>query len=209
MPTFICNVCGEHNDYEQLASEPASCACGSNVRTRALIHLLSLELFGESLVLKEFPRLRSIRGLGISDHEVYAGLLAEKFDYTNTYYKHEPRFDLRDAHPQLYGMYDFILAADVIEHIAPPVEAAFTEACQLLKPSGFFGVTVFCNPENRLYEHFPELHEYRIVRLGSQTVVVNRRSDGKLEVREDVSFHGGTEPALEMREFGITPLEEK
>src|SRR4051794_4686459 len=112
MPAFICNICGQHNQYEKLASEPASCVCGSNVRIRALIHLLSLELFGESLVLTEFPRMRSIRGLGISDHEGYAAILADKFDYTNTYHQHVPRFDFEEKHPQLYGTYDFILAAD-------------------------------------------------------------------------------------------------
>src|SRR5205085_6932700 len=171
MVSFICNICGAHNHVEHFATEPASCACGSNVRTRALIHLLSMELFGESLVLTEFPKLRTIRGLGISDHAAYATRLAEKFDYTNTQYDREPRFDLGEKHPQLYGTYDFILAADVIEHIAPPIEAALEEVCRLLKPSGFFGITIFCSPDDRMREHFPELHEYRTVRLGDRTVL--------------------------------------
>jgi SAM-dependent methyltransferase len=207
--SFTCNICGEHNEVEHLPSEPASCGCGSNSRIRALIHLLSMELFGESIELSRFPKLRTIRGLGISDHAGYAAVLAEKFDYTNTQYDREPRFDLTVTHPQLYGTYDFILAADVVEHIAPPIEAAFKEVCQLLRPSGFFGVTVFCNPQDQMREHFPELHEFRTVQLGEQTVLLNRRRDGTLELREDLIFHGGTGSTLEMREFGISQLERK
>ena len=82
--SFICNVCGAENNVENFASEPATCACGSNVRVRALIHLLSLELFGRSFPLVEFPELKAIRALGMTDKEGYARLLAVKFDYTNT-----------------------------------------------------------------------------------------------------------------------------
>src|SRR4030081_2819684 len=107
MVSFFCNVCGAQNHVEAFATEPASCTCGSNVRIRALIHLLSLELFGESLILREFPRLKSIRGLGMTDKEGYADILAEKFDYTNTYYDREPRFDFTETHTDRYGTYDF------------------------------------------------------------------------------------------------------
>lgn len=206
MVAFTCNVCGAHNRVEQFATEPASCACGSNVRVRALVHLLSMELFGRSLPLADFPKIRAIRGLGMTDKPGYAEILAEKFTYTNTHYDRPPRFDLQESHAELAGAFDFILAADVLEHVAPPVERALAEACRLLKPRGFFGVTVYCNPEDRMREHFPELHEYRVVPLGDAAVLVNRRRDGSLEVREDLVFHGGSGATLEIREFGITAL---
>ena len=209
MVSFVCNICGRSNQVEHFATEPASCACGSNVRLRALIHLLSQELFGESLALPEFPKLKSLRGLGMSDQESYATLLAEKFDYTNTYYDREPRMDFTVAHPELYGTYDFILSADVLEHIAPPVERALEETCRLLKPRGFLGITVFCNPADKLREHFPNLHTYRSVALGDSWVLVNRRADGGLEVHDELIFHGGSGATLEMREFGITALKQK
>ena len=209
MLSFTCNICGAYNEVEAFATEPASCACGSNVRLRALIHLLSMELFGTSLTLAQFPILKAIRGLGLSDQAGYAGLLAKKFDYTNTFYDREPRFDISERHPQLAGSYDFILLADVLEHIAPPVECALEEACRLLKPRGFLGITIFCNPQNEMREHFPELNKYRIVRLGDSEVLVNRRRDGTLEARDDLIFHGGSGATLEMREFGMTALESK
>jgi hypothetical protein len=206
---FACNLCGAWNEVEQFATEPATCACGSNVRLRALIHLLSLELFGRSLPLAEFPRLKSVRGLGMSDKECCAKLLAEKFDYTNTYYDREPRFDSSRADESLWGQYDFILSADVLEHVGPPVEATLEQLCRMLKPRGFLGVTVFCAPSDQLREHFPTLHEYRILPLGSGQVLINRRADGTLEIRDDLIFHGGSGATLEMREFGATSLKEK
>jgi len=207
--SFYCNICGAWNEVETFATEPATCACGSNVRLRALIHLLSMELFNQSLTLAEFPRLKAIRGLGMSDQEGYARILADKFDYTNTYYDREPRFDFTEVHPHLYGAYDFILSADVIEHIAPPVERALEEACRLLKPHGILGITVFCHPSDKLREHYPGLHEFRVVPLGGGMVLINRRDDGSLEIRDDLVFHGGTGATLEMREFGVTSLDAK
>ena len=209
MVSFVCNICGRFNQVEQFATEPATCACGSNVRIRALIHLLSMELFDRSLTLADFPKLKSIRGLGMSDKEGYAAILAEKFDYTNTFYEREPRLDFTEPHPASYGTYDFILSADVLEHIAPPVERALEETSRLLQPHGFLGITVYCNPSDTLQEHFPDQHTYRTVALGDTIVLVNRRLDGALEVREDLIFHGGTGETLEMREFGVTSLKQK
>jgi SAM-dependent methyltransferase len=209
MVSFFCNVCGAQNHVEAFATEPSSCSCGSNVRIRALIHLLSMELFGQSIPLTEFPKIRSIRGLGMTDQQGYAEILAEKFDYTNTYYDREPRFDFTEFHPQLAGTYDFILSADVLEHIAPPVERALAEVCQLLRPRGFFGITVYCNPADVMREHYPELHDYSVVPLGDSTLLINRRRDGTLEIHENLTFHGGSGSTLEMREFGITELKAK
>ena len=209
MVSFICNICGAHNRTEEFATEPASCSCGSNVRVRALVHLLSMELFGKTLILTEFPKLKAIRGLGMTDKACYAEILADKFDYTNTYYDREPRFDFTEFHPQLSNTYDFILSADVLEHIAPPVGRALEEVCRLLKPRGFLAVTVYCNPSDQMREHFPELHDYRIVPLGDSAVLINRRRDGKLEVSESLIFHGGSGTTLEMREFGISELRAK
>jgi len=207
MVEFTCNLCGARNQVEHFASEPATCACGSNVRIRALIHLLSLELFGHSVPACDFPRLKGVRGVGLSDQECYARILAGKFDYTNTYYDREPRLDIRAPAPGFAGACDFILAADVIEHIAPPIEGALAAVRALLKPNGFFGVTVYCHPSDRMREHFPDLSEFRIVPLGGRDVLINRRRDGSLEIRDDLMFHGGSGETLEMREFGISALE--
>jgi hypothetical protein len=173
------------------------------------MHLLSLELFGRGIPLPEFPELKSIRGLGMSDKDCYARILAGKFDYTNTFYDREPRFDSSRPDESLWGQYDFILSADVLEHVGPPVEATLVQLCRMLKPHGFLGVTIYCAPPDRMREHYPELHDYRVLPLGASQVLINRRRDGTLEIRDDLIFHGGSGATLEMREFGATALREK
>src|SRR6185295_655993 len=78
-----------------------------------------------------------------------------------------------------------------------------------LKPRGFLGVTIFCAPSDRMREHFPALHEFRVVPLGGSQVLINRKPDGTLEIRYDLIFHGGSGATLEMREFGATALRER
>jgi hypothetical protein len=70
MIRFRCNVCSQSDECpeESFAREGATCSgCGSTARFRVLMHLLSVELFGLDLTLEQFPRLKSIRGLGLSD----------------------------------------------------------------------------------------------------------------------------------------------
>jgi SAM-dependent methyltransferase len=207
MASFTCNICGRYNEVERFATEPASCGCGSNVRLRALVHLLSMELFGLSLPLPEFPRIEAIAGLGMTDKECYAAPLAQKFSYANTFYARDPRFDISARHPREYGAYDFMLSADVLEHIAPPLERALEETCLLLKPHGFLAATVYCDAGGELREHFPDLHDYRIVPLGGAPVLINRRRDGTVEISSDLKFHGGSGATLEMRDLGLAGLE--
>jgi SAM-dependent methyltransferase len=205
MAEFTCNLCGARNRADRFPTELPSCDCGSNVRIRALIHLLSLELFGRSLPLIEFPRLKAIRGLGMTDSAIYETRLADKFDYTNTYYDREPRLDFIEAHPQLYGTCDFILSADVLEHVAPPVNRALDEISKLLKPNGFLVATVPC-PVTEVKEHFPDLHQYRLVPLGETIVLINRRRDGHLEITDELAFHDGPGSTLEMRLLSTVDL---
>jgi hypothetical protein len=211
MPPFTCNICGAFNEVETFATEPASCTCGSNVRCRALIHLLSVELLGRSLILRDFPRLKAIRGLGMTDKGCYARILEDKFDYTNTYYDREPRMDFTQPNEERSHEYDFILSSDVFEHIAPPVERAFDQVQRLLNPRGFFAATVPCNrlSQTQIREHFPDLYHYRVIPLGGSAVLINRRRDGQLEIRDDLVFHGGTGATVEMREFGLEGLRSK
>ena len=168
-----------------------------------------MELFGRNLVLADFPRLKSVRGIGMSDKSCYASILQEKFDYRNTFYDREPRFDFSQPHIDLYGTLDFVLSGDVLEHVAPPVETTLTEILGLLKPHGFLVATVPCSSGEMLREHYPDLHEYRILPLGGTPVLVNRRRDGHLEVTDELAFHGGFGATLEMRQFTVAALYEK
>jgi SAM-dependent methyltransferase len=212
---FSCNVCSATNKRPAgpLGREVPSCsACGSTVRLRSLIALLSREIFGVELAIPDFPVLKGIRGFGMSDPPELAQRLAEKFDYTNTFYHQEPRLDIADPTPEHLaentGRYDFILSSEVLEHVSPPVERAFVNLNRMLKPEGLLVLTVPYRIDGRTAEHFPELHEYSLASPGGRTVLVNRRRDGSLEVFENLSFHGGDGSTLEMRVFTEASLKE-
>jgi SAM-dependent methyltransferase len=202
MYAFTCNICDSVCSVEVLDREASSCRqCGSNVRFRWIVHALSLALFGESLPLRGFPVRKDIRGMGLGDPLPIAEVLTEKFDYSNTCYDREPRFDIT-SRPPATGEFDFIVASEVFEHVAPPVQTAFDNLAGMLKPAG---TAVFSSPwesDGETLEHFPNLHDWGLVKLRSGYVLVNRTADGRLETFEDLNFHEGpTGEALEMRVF--------
>ena len=131
MESFTCNICCARNTLpaQPFQREAPSCAsCGSSVRVRGLLHALSKELLGASLALPDFPRVRSLCGLGVSDGPLYSERLREKLDYRNTFYDREPRLDLLNPPAGDIGRYDFVLASEVFEHVPAPVERAFSSA---------------------------------------------------------------------------------
>ena len=209
MAEFICNVCGGVNrGAEKLERERPGCVhCGSTVRTRGLLRALSLELFGSALALPDFPRLRSIRALGTSDSSQYADRLAARFDYRNTFFDREPRFDVTRSAPDDAARYDFVISSEVFEHVPPPAATAFGNVCRMLKPTGFLAFTVPYSLELTTAEHFPDLHEFAVTQLGSGLVLVNRTSAGAVQVFDQLVFHrDGAGAALEMREFSEAGL---
>ncbi len=208
---FICNVCGADCKIppEGLGRETESCAeCGSSVRLRALLALLSQEIFGALMTLPEFPVLKGIRGIGMSDAPDLAERLAEKFDYTNTFYHRAPRLDVTNPDEGDFGRYDFILSSEVMEHVPPPVERSFASLYSMLKPDGLLLLTTPYNVGGKTAEHFPDLHKYTLASAGGRAVLVNRRRDGSIEVFEDLTFHGGPGSTLEMRAFTEESLRE-
>ncbi len=212
---FTCNICGAlcKQPGAPPGREVPSCpTCGSTVRLRSLTALLSREIFGVELTIPDFPVSKGIRGFGMSDPPELAERLAEKFEYTNTFYHQEPRLDVADPTPEQLeertGRYDFILSSEVLEHVSPPVERAFVNLNKLLKPNGLLLLTVPYRIDGQTAEHFPELHEYSLAAPGGRTVLVNRRRDGSIEVFENLSFHGGDGSTLEMRVFSETSLKE-
>jgi SAM-dependent methyltransferase len=191
-----------------LDRETPSCeGCGSNVSLRGIIQILSLELFGRSLSVSEFPIRSDIAGLGISDWEVYAERLARKFNYTNTYYHQEPKLDVRAIDAKLEGTIDFLIATDVFEHIAPPISTAFENVRRLLKPDG---VLIFSVPYSKegetTLEHFAQLHDYEVLERDGNHILRNVTKDGVEQIFDHLVFHGGIGSTLEMRLFSESSL---
>lgn len=214
---FLCNICGTECDRppEGIAREGETCpVCHSSARVRAVISLLCDELLGVDMLgihlpLSEFPTLKGIRGIGMSDSPELAERLAEKLDYTNTFYHQAPRLDVTNPDPADLGRYDFILSSEVMEHVPPPVEQAFANLFRLLKPDGILVMTTPYTLGGKTKEHFPELHHFTLAQLGAETVLVNRRRDGSVEVFDNLVFHGGPGSTVEMRVFTEGSLREQ
>ena len=166
-----------------------------------MIRLLSEELFGTDLTLEEFPRVRSLRGLGTSDAPSYADRLAHRLDYRNTFFDRAPRFDIMNPTGDESCRYDFLLSSEVMEHVAPPVETAFRNVCRMLKPAGVFVFTVPYRLEGNTVERFATLHDFGFAQVSGRIVMINRSPQGEYRVFDDLVFHGGSGATLEMREF--------
>ena len=164
--------------------------------------------FGRSFLLTEFPVRKEIRGIGLSDDPRYADVLANKFDFVNTFYDREPFFDITDSSCGNAESLDFVIASEVFEHITPPVGPAFENLFRLLKPNGFVAFSTPWVPDGDTREHFPNLYDWTLAKLKEEFVLVNKTREGKLEAFDKLCFHGGPGQTLEMRLFSRSALEQ-
>jgi SAM-dependent methyltransferase len=178
------------------------------MRVRALVALLSREIFGIEMTLPEMPAMKGVRGIGMSDSSELAARLAEKFNYANTFYHQPPFFDVTKPDPRDEERYDFIFSSEVMEHIPPPVERGFETIARLLQPNGVLLLTTPYTVDGETREHFPDLHEYTLAAPGGRPVLINRRKDGTLETFDNLMFHGGQGATLEIRVFSEASLRE-
>ena len=201
---FTCNICGTENRWSDRppGREGRSCrGCASNGRYRATIRALITSLAGRSEPLPALPPMPDRRGLGIGDWPGYADRLARIFAYTNTHLDREPRLDLTEAPPaELREVHDFVIAGDVLEHVAPPVEASMANLRSLLRRGGFAVLTVPFSGWRAHVEHFPHLHEWALEDGDNGPILVNQRADGTVERFRSLCFHGPGR-SLEMRVF--------
>ena len=200
---FRCNICGAISRVgaDRLTREEPTCRCGSTVRLRALVRMLSVEFHGKSLTLPDFPPRPDITGIDMSGSGSYAERLTGKFNYTNTFFHKPPRLDIAEPSAEWRGRCDFVISSDVFEHVAPPVSRAFANTLLVLKPGGIFLLTVPYGKGGRTLEHFPELHEYRLEKRGRKRVLVNTTAGGNRQEFDNLVFHGGAGETLEMRVF--------
>ncbi|MGA7409650.1 MAG: class I SAM-dependent methyltransferase, partial [Bryobacteraceae bacterium] len=206
---FRCNVCGRenHGDPTLFTRETGACSqCKATVRMRAAVCALSLGLFGKPLAIPDFPKSPPFTGLGLSDWEGYANRLKKRLAYRNTFLHQSPFLDITNPPEELAGKHDFLISIDVFEHIPPPVDRAFLGAASLLKRGACLVLSVPYSLHKSTVEHFPDLHQFEVVHAVGGFCLVNRRSDGTLEVFDRLNFHGGPGHTLEMRLFSKADL---
>jgi hypothetical protein len=107
--------------------------------------------------------------------------------------------------PQMEPL-DFIITSEVFEHVRLPVQLAFNNLRRLIKPGGCVIFTTPWATDGATTEHFPRLYDWRLVRLSSGYVLLNRTTEGQLETFDDLVFHGGPGSVLEMRIFSKNGL---
>jgi len=208
--SFRCNICG----YSQAAlpsvlleRESPSCEmCGSTTRLRSIIRCLSLGLFGEALALPDFPKRKGLYGIGMSEWPGYLLLLEDRFDFLNTFYHQKPYLSISDPPAEMLGTADFLISSEVFEHVLPPVQRAFDGALALLKPRGFFILTVPFQLDGETDEHFPDLNDFKVYDDNGRYVLKNKTKDGRLQMFTDLCFHGGPGSTLELRLFSLPDL---
>ena len=202
---FRCNVCGRADKalLERLGREQVSCRCGSTVRFRSIVHVLSQELFGESLAVPDFPIRQDLVGLDMSGAANYALPLTQPLGYVNTFLHKAPFLDITSPGEEWLSKCDFLISSDVFEHVSPPVSRAFRNSLRLLKPGGVLILTVPYRPEGPTIEHFPDLHDFHVEKRDGRYTLINVTSDGRHQEFETLVFHGGEGETLEMRVFSL------
>ncbi|HEX5353166.1 MAG TPA: class I SAM-dependent methyltransferase [Rhodanobacteraceae bacterium] len=206
---FRCNICSQENEVPlaRLNREEPSCSrCGSTVRARSIIQVLTTELFGRSLRIDQIGRSgRGLTGIGMSCWDGYAMPLSRRLSYTNTFYHQKPRLDITHIDPAMEGTLDFVISTDVFEHVVPPISSAFHNVRRLLKPNGVFVFSVpFSHPGGEpvpTLEHFPDLRDYEIEARPEGRRLRNTTRSGETQYFDDLVFHGGVGSTLEMRVF--------
>jgi SAM-dependent methyltransferase len=211
---FRCNICDQINDtrLELLSRDTPSCReCGSSVRLRSIIQVLTTELFGQSISISQIkPRHPELSGIGMSCWNGYATPLARLTGFRNTFYHQEPRLDITHIEGIDQKSLDFIISSDVFEHIEPPVDLAFDNVRKLLDDDGVFVFSApFIAPGEKdvaTLEHYPELFDFEIIQNDDTFVLKNTTKDGRIQHFDQLVFHGGPGTTLEMRLFSESSI---
>jgi SAM-dependent methyltransferase len=187
---------------DEVHREMATCdGCGSNTRFRGLMAAVIAHIFDGTPkpLIAQKPR-KHVTAIGISDADIYADILKEKLNYTNTYLHTEPHLDLCDpASVSKYSDLDLIICSDVIEHTQMPPVVVLGNMMRMLRSGGtlILSAPTYQMPET--IEWYPGASSVRVVSSGDSHHVVWKTIRGVDYVDTNPSFHGGPGDVLEMR----------
>ncbi|MEP2944639.1 MAG: methyltransferase domain-containing protein [Lentilitoribacter sp.] len=140
--------------------------------------------------------------MAMSDDPTMADMLSDKLNYVNTHlHSPPPTLDITNIGPDDKSQYDVVISSEVFEHVPPPIQKAFDNLFQILKPGGIVIFSVPFTLEDSTLEHYPNLYDFQIVEEDGQPVLHNTTVDGEKEKFTDLIFHGAPEigGALELR----------
>ena len=165
-----------------------------------MLGVMRYVLEDDSKPLVEQKTRQDIGAIGMSDSEIYARHLAEKFSYANTYYHTVPQLDICDLRSIVrYSNIDLIICSDVIEHTALAPRETLRNMLQMLRPGG---VLILSAPTYRLpktIEWYPDAAHLEVKDCGGRYEVHWSDMSGARHVDLRPCFHGGPGSTLEMR----------
>jgi SAM-dependent methyltransferase len=208
--TFFCVACFRPSKTRKgtFGREGANCFwCNATSRDRAM--LLNIHYAFFSKLLKNPRTIPNI--IGISDGYLIEKILktAYKSHYQNYQYHQEPKLDITQVPLNLYSSADIVSCTEVLEHVAPPVDLAFSGLRKLLRKNGTLVLSVPHSDSTGVHlEHFPEMTNAQLI-LDEKPRLVGILKNGKKAEFSKLIFHGGVGFTLEYRVFSFHSLKEE
>ena len=179
--------------------------CGCTSRERAVLLGVHWAVIRSVLGLRH----GKLNLIGISDGHRTEVIL--KKIYRNKYrsynYHQEPFLDITSvSNVGIHGTASVICCSEVLEHVAPPINLAFSGLFSILKPGGILILSV---PHSQVgeghVEHFPILTQIEVT-VGSIPTLKGIDEQGNSREFSDLTFHGGVGATLEFRIFSEDSL---
>ncbi len=156
-------------------------------------------MLGKSLEISRWPKNTGFAGVGIGDLGTARHKLAEKIDFIEA----DLERSCAGVPGTLIDRADVLVCSEVLQHVLPPVQSAFDALIKMIKPCGLLIMTVPYGFETTL-EHFPNLHDWKLVRAGGETVLSNTTTSGEKETFSNFRLY--EDGKLEMRVFGLEDI---
>lgn len=204
---FLCNSCLaiRRTSLTSDLREGLVCpSCGLNSRQRAVL------LAAQRNAKKAFLLRKNLKIIGVSDGAPIESAFRDRFGkaYENFEFHTEPFLDITKVQDVPDSFADVVTCSEVLEHVQPPVELAFSGLYKLLKPGGLLILSVPHTGVNSMHvEHFPVMQNSKLI---FEPVPVLRGIDlqGNERKFSQLFFHGGAGATLEYRVFSETSLKE-
>lgn len=179
-------------------------SCGLNGRQRAVLFAAQ-----KKLNFKKYFKKQNI--VGVSDGLPISMAFNSRFGnrYSNFEYHLEPYLDITQLKPEFESIANFVTCSEVLEHVQPPVDFAFSGLYKLLKPGGWLLLSVPHTGSGSAHvEHFPIMVNSSLIQAETP-ILRGTDTDGKLREFDNLVFHGGAGSTLEYRIFSEDSLKEK
>jgi hypothetical protein len=149
--------------------------------------------------------------IGVSDGHLIEKILKTvcKSHYQNYHYHQEPKLDITQVPLNLFSSAGIVSSTEVLEHVAPPVDLAFSGFKKLLRKNGTLVLSVPHSDTSGVnLKHSPEMTNAQLI-LDEEPRLVGTLKNGKRTEFSNLIFHGGLGFTLEYRVFSFHSLREE